>query len=130
MQEKTMKADRLKKLNPRQKKFCLLRASGMSQIDAYHKAGFKGDYQDSCKFEKREEVQKEIRRLQDSMEEKLFDLRSACAKLAPDAIKELQNLLSDPMSFARLGAISQLLDRAYGKPKEVVEEKVTVVWDM
>ena len=113
----------------------MFRAGGLSQIDAFIKAGYgrgkekKELYKRASEFENGE-IRKEIGRLQAAMQNKIFDLRSACAKLAPAAVDRLEMLLSDPLAFANLGAISQILDRAYGKPKEEVHETITVVWDI
>jgi hypothetical protein len=97
----------------------------MSQIDAYRKAGFKGDYQDSCKFEKQEEIQKEIGRLQDKAESESFDLRKVCRDCAPEVIAELlsvgRNWNWKGGNSDKVAALREILDRGYGKPKENVD---------
>lgn len=121
-----------KGLNPRQRKFCLLRTSGLSQIEAYRKAGFTGKYGSASELEHKPEVTEEIRRLQEKAEEKVFDLQTECRKFDPTNIATLQSIVTDSTTNPRgkIAAIKELLDRGHGKPKEAVEEKVTLIWDV
>jgi phage terminase small subunit len=120
--------EKKKKLNARQKKFCLLRASGLKQIDAFRKAGFKGGYSRASDLEAREQIGNEIGRLQLRAEEKSFDLKKTCQNLAPEIIEELlivakgwnlKGSNSDKVSAAR-----ELLDRGFGKPTEKIDLEV------
>lgn len=54
---------------------------------------------------------------------KEFDLRAACLRLAPEAVSELSAIMREGgrNSQARLGAIQQILDRAFGRPAAQVE---------
>jgi len=117
-----------KKLNPRQKKFCLLRVSGMTQIEAYKKAGYKSDFRNACNVEATPEVSREIKRLQEKAEEKVFDLKKECQKLAPEVIDELLSVARNwnlkGSNSDKVSALRELLDRGFGKPSEkvIIEE--------
>jgi hypothetical protein len=54
---------------------------------------------------------------------KEFDLRAACLTLAPEAVEELAEIMREGgrNSQARLGAIQQILDRAFGRPSAQIE---------
>ncbi len=111
-----------KELNPKQRIFCILRASGVGQFEAYKKAGYKGESNTASELEAKPSITAEIRALQSKTEEKVFDLVKECRKLAPAQIERLEILAasSDNDGF-RLNAIQQLLDRGYGKPKQSQE---------
>ena len=120
-----------KGLNARQKRFCLLRVSGNSQIDAYRKAGYKGNYNSATKLESEVQIIAEISRLQAKTEEKLFDLRKECQRLSPQAVDELRGLLASKKAPAvKMRAIQEVFDRGWGKPKETIDTGVQIIWDI
>lgn len=120
-----------KKLNARQKKFCLLRASGMKQIDAYKKAGYEGDRRSASGLESKEEVSGQIKSIQDRQTENVIDLARSCQELAPSALLELTELLKHKKApQVQIRAIQEVFDRGFGKPRETIDTGVTIVWDI
>jgi len=121
-----------KGLNARQVKFCLLRAKGMSQIDAYHGAGYRGPYSEASHLEKQDKVSQEIIRLQEKDEDKVFDLQAECRKSDPTSIATLQSIVNDPKikPRAKIAAIKELLDRGHGRAKETIDSGTTIIWDI
>ena len=112
-----------KGLNARQKQFCLLRTSGMSQIEAYKKAGYKGGRDSASTLEANPNILKQIQILQEKAENQVFDLIKECQRLAPSAISELAELLKHKKApHVQIRAIREVLDRGFGKPKEQIDE--------
>jgi phage terminase small subunit len=120
-----------KGLNPRQRKFCILRASGMGQFEAYKKAGFKGKRCDASKLEANSNINQQIQTLQDKTENKAFDLVAECQHLAPEAINTIKAIMNSPEPAGyRLNAAQQLLDRGYGKATEHIDVKGKIIIDL
>lgn len=114
--------DKKKKLNARQKKFCILRASGMSQIEAHKKAGFIGKYNSASNLEKKVNITEEICRLQTKREDNLFNLAEECKKYDPKLIARLAeiSLKGEPEARNVVSAIKELLDRGHGKATQSI----------
>ena len=120
-----------KELNPRQRKYAILRASGVKEIEAHRKAGYKGTYQAASNIEKVVKETGEICRLQDRAEEKSFDLARVCQGFAPEAIQELAGLLRQKKApQVKVRAIQEMLDRGFGKPRETIDTGVVIKWDI
>ena len=120
-----------KKLNARKKQFCLLRTSGMSQIEAYKKAGFKGKSNSASELEAKPHISEEIRRLEDKREEKSFDLARELQGYAPELVDELIGLVRQKKApQVKVRAIQEAFDRGFGKPNQSVDTGVTIIWDI
>jgi len=124
-----------KELNPRQRKYCILRAAGTTQIDAYKAAGYKvekktGKGHNNASMLEKKKID-EIRRIQDRQEEKSFDLARVCQGFAPEAIQELAGLLRQKKApQVKVRAIQEMLDRGFGKPRETIDTGVVIKWDI
>ncbi|MFH0795772.1 MAG: hypothetical protein V2A65_01785 [Candidatus Omnitrophota bacterium] len=60
------------------------------------------------------------------------DIVAQCKRWAPELIQQLYQIatIKNTKNRNKLHAIQELLDRAYGKPKETVDTGVTIVWDI
>jgi phage terminase small subunit len=133
--EKTQEQEEIKKkkkpLNARQKKFCLLRASGMKQIEAYKKAGYEEAKSNPSMLESKEEIKQEINRLQERAEEQSFDLAKEFQAYAPELVNELIGLVRQKKApQVKVRAIQEAFDRGFGKPRETIDTGVTILWDI
>lgn len=54
------------------------------------------------------------------------DAEKICRSFAPEALEKLRELMDSSNDSIRLKAISIILDRAYGKPKQAVESQIEV----
>jgi hypothetical protein len=120
-----------KKLNARQKKYAILRASGMMEETAFKKAGYIGNGKQGNPTQLEKKVEKEIKRIQERQEEKILDLAKECQHLAPEAMIELAELLKHKKApQVQIRAIQEVFDRGFGKPRETIDTGVTVKWDI
>jgi len=63
-----------------------------------------------------------------------FNLQRACRGVSEEVFGHLLEMLRQttgrPRPQVKLIAARELLDRAYGKPKETIDSGVTIVWDI